>query len=267
MFKAFYWMFLSEQMKKTFWYNNRQLIKICGILFLICFLLSMSVHFNPNEIYKITVALLALITFLLPFILLYGYFWELTDNIIDRKTEIISSDIYSGKVHTIENIIIPEINIRKFVWRGISAYVSMLILGLVVFSIFAAVVLIQDPNAIRGAYLFSIILYFLSFGMFWNYAKRNSVFATLNIGAGVHLLGTYPGKYLWNWLLGAVFATINALISAVPYTLLGINNIASFDNISCLKLVLYSMFSAIQFIYTLYVGAYLIGTLAPNSDY
>lgn len=269
MFRAFYWMFLNEDMKKSFLQNNSKLLIFCGLSFAFYSFAVLISNLNISLISKLFINFIAIILFLFPYLVMYGYFWDLTESIIYRKEEIESSNVYNGKIRKYALVEIPDINILKFTWRGIASIVAILILILAVGLMWIGLFMTQDPHLMLLAVILSLIVYLFSLGLFWNYAKRNSVFSTLNIFAGIHLLGVYPLRYIWNGFLWIVYCALNSSIGALLYKILGLGMLQSavIDPVLYLRLGLYGILLLCWYLYMLYVGAYIIGTLAPTDDF
>ena len=101
--------------------------------------------------------------------------------------------------------------------------------------------------------------------LLWNYAVRDSVFAVWNIRKAIYIMGNYTGKYIWNTLLFIIFYLVDyALIAAIAF-ILGLNNIEP-GFWSGIRLLIFYIFSYIQYLYCIYVYAYLLGTIAPPHE-
>ena len=117
--------------------------------------------------------------------------------------------------------------------------------------------------------LFFFVLFLLMFipALLWNYAARDSVFAVWNIRKAVHIMGNYTGKYIWNTLLYVLFYVVTSVLLSLIATALGIRDIATQINVlNIIKLLVYLTISYLQYLYSLYVYAYLLGTIAPPAE-
>ena len=103
--------------------------------------------------------------------------------------------------------------------------------------------------------------------LLWNYAARDSVFAVWNIRKAVHIMGNYTGKYIWNTLLYVLFYVVTSVLLSLIATALGIRDIANqMSMLNIIKLLVYLTISYLQYLYSLYVYAYLLGTIAPPAE-
>jgi len=259
MFKAFYWMFETNDLRKIFMKNSLYLLMLFLVVLLLLFIVWISGNVKSN-LYVIAGLLAMFLTPLIPLVQL-GYFWELTENIINRDLDVRAPSIYGGKVKTIEKLTIPNFKILKFAWRGFSSIFALLIMESPVLLIGYFILKNNDSLLIPPVITIQIIILFFANGLAWNYAKRNSVVSTLNIRAGIHLLGNYPIKYIWNsFLIIAAFIIIGCISIAITQPILII--IPSFLGEYTDKIV-ETVISLPLGIYFLHVNAYLIGTLAP----
>ena len=203
---------------------------------------------------------------------LTGYFWELTENVINRKTDIIASNVYQkNSFKHILTIELPELNFRKFLWRGFASIVATIIflyplVMLILFSLFGAGLSgnfnIDTVMAYIGCYIF---IGYLVPALLWNYAYRNSVFSMINIPKAVHIIGTYPFKYTVNVFILLIFVAIQYIISISLGMVFGISAAALKSGMSFFS-ILYTFITSLFYIYWIYVNAYLIGTIVPADE-
>ena len=126
MFEPFIWMFNTENFKKRCF--QLSITIIITLVLTIIVSIANGVFFSTN--YLVFHILLG-ITILLPvllILLLQGYFWELTANIISRELDIQASNIYSGKIKQIFKIQLPEFNPIKFIWRGFASVIASVLM-------------------------------------------------------------------------------------------------------------------------------------------
>ena len=268
MFKAFYWMFERKDVRNKFFKRNIYILIIAAIIALI---FSLSCHLIFTNTYIFYGYLGLFVTFCFTLLLSYfvlGSFWELTASVIERKTDIISSDIYGGKVSLAEFITLPEINILKFIWRGFSSSIAMIIMEIPVVILFFSTIFLRRSECIYVVYAVQFLIWFLSLGLFWNYANNNSIFSMLNIYVAGYLLENHPFKYIWNSILNIVNY---ALFYAVGIAIIVIFNISLKQDFNtyydCIKFAGFEIVALVMWIYILHVQAYLVGTLSPNNDY
>ena len=276
------WMFKTKDFKKYFW-------TLCSIDFgfnilaLILFI-SVTTIADRYTMPVIIVLLFSFIIFIIPYLFVSGYFWELTFNIIGRDTDISASEIYNGKIKQSEKIELPKIKFFRFIWRGIASIVAtiMLILPIIL------IILSFSKSTVKTFEMFSLNpallpIVYLSVSIFiclfipallHNYAYRDSVFAVLNLRRAVYLMGNYPFRYLWNTFLLFIFSVISAYILRFLSGISGVNfdvtniNTQAISNIHMIIAFAVIMIITIFWrIYSLFVNAYLLGTLAPKEEF
>lgn len=244
MFEAFIWMFKKENFKKHY------LILICCSLLtnltLILFLMGKITSI-------ISMAFAGLIMFITG-LFLCGYFWNLTENIIDAEADISANTVYNGKIKTFLKIELPTLKIFKLIWRGFASIIANI---LILIPYFLLIYLANLSAAVKPSTLmllpFIMLFYLLFFpALFWNYAKSNSVFAVLNITKAVYIMGNYPGRYI---VKAFQLAVIYILFTVLTVFLTNTTDI--FVYIAILPVA----------IYLTLVYAYILGTLVPNEEF
>lgn len=267
MFKAFNWMFSEPETKRMF-------IKNCSVLFCIqtAFIIisgiaaSMFLSGSINALYGIPLAILCSVLCLLTHLLTAGYFWELTSSITERKTDIISSDIYDGKVKLIEHIKIPGIR-AGLIWRGLAACFAMLLLIAPAVLIFLSIFIYNKPHLMITFILVLILTIFFSPGLSWNYARNNSIFSVFNYYTAGALLEKEPGRYFWNSLLLFICWLSYGIIAYVIGQLIGCPDKDSISNIfELFKFLITAFILYIPVLYFLHVKAFLVGTVGSADD-
>ena len=265
MLEPFIWMFKTQNFKKHFLYLlfSFAAFMITAILLFFCVTFFLKDIFIQNIFY-----LLSFILFILPLLLVQGYFWELTESIISRDWDIKAASIYNGKIKSIFSIELPEINSLKFIWRGIASIVASILMvipfALLMFSGGIATNLSGLPPESLG-FLYIFIMAFIP-ALLWNYASRNSVFAVWNIRKAIYLMGNYTGKYIFNIILFIIFYTVDYFILFFLAEVLGIKTITELNSINAIKVLIWTVVAYIKYFYTLYVYAYLLGTIAPSGE-
>ena len=168
--ESFVWMFKKEGFKKHFAY-----LFIMTVLF---FMVSFGLIVQKSFI----LSLIGILIIFLSLFLLLGYMWELTGNVIDRTFDINANQIYDGKIKKVYNIELPELDIKKFIWRGFASVVANIIL----FIPYVLLIYIGMTNGTVTGFepplIILIVLFILLLpAILWNYAKENSIFSVLNI--------------------------------------------------------------------------------------
>lgn len=265
MLEPFIWMFKTNNFKKHFLYLFFSFIKFI----LAAIILAASCYFLIKNIFIQNIFyLLCFILFMLPFLLVQGYFWELTECIISRDLDIRATNVYNGKIKSVFNIELPEINSRKFIWRGIASIVASILMVipfvLLMFSGGIAANLSGIPPESLGV-LYIFIMAFIP-ALLWNYSSRNSVFAVWNIRKAIYLMGNYTGKYIFNIILFIIFYTADYFILIFLAEILDLNKTIDINNINVIKVLIWTIVAYIKYFYSLYVYAYLLGTIAPSGE-
>ena len=269
MFKAFCWMFADETVKKMVLKNCAIMSGVALVPIIILFLAAIISFNSPFALmFGSALFILAVICLFIPPLLVNGYFWETTSNIIDRKTEIVSASTYDGNVKHVEKITLTNINIPKYLWRGFAASVAMLILELPVILIALSLIIFDVKQLWPGLLAVQIGIWILAPGLCWNYAKNNSIFSILNVYTAGHLIEEKFGRYVWNGFL----SILNGILYFIMAFLL--NNLFSAplspdinNTLSLLKYCIYIFIMYIPWLYTLHVQAFLIGTLGNTDDF
>ena len=289
MFDFLIWMFENKDFKKHF-------LKLFCLIFIFwfpLFIITACIYMH-NELFSAQIILYLKLAFiialLLPFICVSGYFWSLTDNIIFRDTDIVTNSIYNKKI-AIKNIIkLPEWNTKKFLWRGIASIVATVIMYIPFILVVGSSYLNVAESAeywkwsgeqtamfTNGIAIFAAL--FIP-ALLWNYARRNSVFAVLNIPKAVYIMGNYPFRYIKNTALFIIIYFIYTIIVTSFANVMGFSKelcanvdgyivfsvTTDFTNIF-IKLAILILGCYFISLYFMYVFAYLLGTLAPNDEY
>lgn len=224
-------------------------------------------------------SILSILLFIAPFLCIQGYFWELTSQIISREWDLTGASVYNGKMKQVYKIELPDINTKKFIWRGFASVVANIIMCWPLFAVFTlstslgiAGVMYLGTNifemqsystAIMGA---SLLYVFLAPALLWNYAKQDSVFAVLNFRKAIFVAGNYTGKYLLNCILYAIFNALPSYLIIFLFTLLQIQNPDFSNPLYFINLLIFGVVVYITYIYCVFVNAYLLGTIAPPCE-
>jgi hypothetical protein len=258
-------MFQKPETKILFIKNSMILFGIT-ILSLIILCATMYLIFIESVFGCLIIFVLPLL--LIPSLLTLGYFWEMTASVIDRKTDIVSASVYNGKVKLIENIKLPEIKFFKFVWRGISGFVALIIMEVPVIMIFLNIIIFRKPEWLIVLIIIQVLIWFLYPGLAWNYAKNNSVFSTWNLYTAGHLLENRPGRYLWNLFLMILTWFAFITIVGIAEYIIGIPSENDINNMHGLIMYLLPvLIFYLPYIYLQHVFAFLIGSLGNSNDY
>ena len=280
MIKPLIWMFKTENFREHYWKLFRNYVIFVLLAFAIMVL---SVGFKDYQLISYSLLCLSCVIFIIPFLMCQGYFWELTDEIISRDYDITASEVYNGRISQIFKIRLPRWDLKRFIWRGVASIVATIILfvPMIAMFVFGAILGTIPAYEVYSIPIFSIysfgvtpmvllclMTYLIIPALLWNYAKRNSIIAVLNLRAGIYLMGNYAGRYFFNSFCFIVYYFIDYLIMALLVKLFFGNGIlAAQDNI--LGLVLFGAFSLIwvlKYLYTIFVGAYLLGTISDPGD-
>ena len=278
MFEAFIWMFKNENFRKHVQYLVFTLLKFfIPAIFLLLIKFYFSHLMTPTASLIVTVT--AWLLYITPFLCLQGYFWELTGNIISREWDIKAASIYNGKIKNVYKITLPEIHTLKFIWRGIASVVANILMSLPLVSLlivsgflgalgikFLGTDIFSNASYPAAMLIAFLMYWFLVPAFLWNYANRDSVVAVWNLRKAIYIAGNYTGKYILN---STVFCLYNLVVSIV---ISGIEAGLSFGNLNITNpigtlsflvtgLVLYFIYT-----YSIYVNAYLLGTIAPPHE-
>ena len=288
--EPFIWMFSVKNFKHHFAY----LLLVAAVCWLLTYLIYFFYrgYFLTNSILLNIVVIIACVAlFLTPFLCLTGYYWCLTDNVIGRTQEAKLNSVYNGKHADLKNVItLPDWDIPRFIWRGIASIFATLIMYipftlimiLIVFnlSLLAVMWSLDTQQVTIITFIFVILFTLLIPGLLWNYARRDSVMAVLNIPVAFYLMDCYPGKYFLNSFLIVVFSIVRSLIMRAVVFALGFGTtLTALYTMSSAQLAtlpgtdLVPIFIILLILgyvidaYWIFVNAYLLGTIAPPSEY
>lgn len=268
MFEPFIWMFKTDNFKQHFIYLFFTYIKffVIAITFLI-----LGVLLPQYFIASIVCYVLSGLFFIAPILCVQGYFWELTESIISRDWDISTANIYNGKIKQIFTVHLPEIKTFKFIWRGIASIVATILMFIPFVLLMASGTFLAAVSSLPVQTALLLYLFICTFipALLWNYAARDSVFAVWNLRKAIYIMGNYTGKYILNTVLFIIFYLADYFLLALMAFLSGAHDTSSLLSLSLfaiVKLVLFYLFSYVQYIYCLYVYAYLLGTIAPPAE-
>lgn len=260
-FKSFIWMFETD----NFWKRVKQLFLIVILLYILSILCYFAGKIEGiGYIAKQVFYLGSILSVTFSWLILQGYFWNLTSNVISRDVDIVANNVYSGKIKNVYTIHLPEFKPIKFLWRGFASVVASILMVLpysvLVFStIFTASFSMPWDNIqmYHRIYTISYNLLYLFFFLFmpallWNYAKQNSVVAVWNIPKAVYIVENYFLNYVGHTVIFILFYMLNCAVLLAIFKLFG-------------NTVMY-LASGILYIYSLHVYAYLLGTITPVSE-
>ena len=266
MLEPFYWMFKTEGFKEQVKYLFFIFFKFYLVAIGLALITANLVH---DAIFSTILFIISFLFFVLPLFCIQGYFWCVTENIISREWDITSATVYNGKVKEIFKVKLPELNTGKFIWRGIASCVATLMM-ILPFTIILTTSAFATTFANIPIQTLLIVYVFLTMfipALLWNYAARDSVFAVWNIRKAIHIMGNYTGKYIWNTILFALFYILSASILSLIAMQLGVQEGATYTSIlSAAKLLICLAITYLQYLYSLYVYAYLLGTIAPPAE-
>ncbi len=275
MLEPLVWMFRNKDFKKRF--LQLCLTLIVALLILIGLLFSTNViefTFLNGQILNILFTVVCFFTSLI----IQGYFWELTSNIISRNWDISASNVYSGKIKERFFIDLPKFNVIRFLWRGLASIVATIMMMLpFVLVIYTSVLTTPafnfDVEYIEGlsvVYQVScgivLVMLFIALpALLWNYAKQDSVFAVWNFPKAFYLIDSYPLQYIKNLILFVIFYLLNTgIIYLLNYFFMIVMQLSPQEN--PLVYVMIGIISTFMYLYSLHVYAYLLGTIAPVSE-
>lgn len=274
MFEAFVWMFKKENFKKHF----ILLATLSPILYVAGFVVAVLAFLGGEYAQTETLIMfgVAILFWLSGSCLPSGYFYDMTEKIIDRETRYTASNIYDGKAPKSYFVFdLPEFNLFKHIWRGIASIIatSLMILPyvlLMIISIFTGALtgtLCQvNPLIYVGAYFFYC---FFFPALLWNYARRNSVFAVLNIFKAINIIGNYTFAYIWRVVVFILIFVFNYIIDRFLGAMAGLSSTPTADDISIVRIITMLLVFGVIWVKNLYfwfVYAYLLGTLAPSDE-
>lgn len=267
--EAFLWMFKEKDFKK---YYFKLLFSTLGLNFLAIVLTVLLYTFALDKfIMEIFFYIIIFFLLLTPILLPTGYFWELTEKIIDRETDVQANSVYNGKIKKTWKFELPEFSITRFIWRGFASIVANIIMIVPYLLLLFIGIKNNSFCTFPQILIISLILFALLVpALLWNYAKQNSVFAVLNIPKAVNIMGNYPFRYLKTIILLFIIYLINVFLDEViikmilPY----ITGIFDFkDILIILGIIIYSIFIIIKSFYLIFINAYLLGTLTPENEF
>ena len=273
MFKPLFWMFKTEGFKDHILYLMKANVFFAALLSLAALLHSILID-TPALVSGIIFLGLLLIQFLL----FQGYFWVLTECVINRSTDITASDIYNGKTKKIYKISLPKISTKKFIWRGAASIIAtaLLIYPLILFFVTSSSgakmysIFSSQNNSLLGVSGCLIIFIGLFIpALLWNYARRDSIFAVWNVPFAVHIMGNYTLRYIFNTLMFVLFSYIFYLIINMLIFVTGIQSIISNstpDIVTLIKFLIFIFITYTIYPYWMYVNAYILGTIAPEEE-
>ena len=264
MFESFIWMFKKENFLKHFLY-----IIIGSILFFfatvaILFIAGQYQGTTEYNIFRIIAIILCACAVLLP----VGYFWDLTETIIDRGVDYKSSNIYDGqkpkKVFVFE---LPEFKVFKHVWRGFASSIASILMVvpyflLIAISVFSGTFCHLNKMVIIASY---IMYCFLCPALLWNYARTNSVVATLHIFKAVNIIGNYFFQYIARLVLYIIIYVANYIADITIIASLKLL-VTDFNPLNIVILAAGCLTIFAKNIFILFIYAYLLGTLAPAEE-
>lgn len=275
MLEPFVWMFRNKDFKKRF--LQLCLTLIVALLILIGLLFSTNViefTFINGQILNILLVVVCFFTSLI----IQGYFWELTSNIISRNWDISASNVYSGKIKARYFIDLPKFNVIRFLWRGLASVVATTMMMLPFVLVIYTFVLTTPAFNFDVEYIEELsVVYQVSCGivlvmlfialpaLLWNYAKRDSVFAVWNFPKAFYLIDSYPLQYIKNLILFVIFYLLNTgIIYLLNYFFMIVMQLSPQEN--PFVYIMIGIISTFMYLYSLHVYAYLLGTIAPVSE-
>ena len=283
--EPFIWMFKTEYFKRHFLYLILTAV-CCWTLFIVYFGFTSTLT-GLTFVEDVIIKIIAVLIIIIPLLCITGYFWCLTDNIISREQEPQINNIYDGKAGFVNKITLPEWDLPRFVWRGVASIVATIImyipLALLVIAVAFNIGMITsfwNINPDQAQLCLALLMLFIGFfvpGLLWNYARRDSVFAVLNLPKAIYLTESYPGSYCLNTFLFIVFSILRSLIIRSLAVALGISSYIACANgtptftgtptpDAIIPIIIFAIISFIVGIYWLFVNAYLLGTIAPPSE-
>ena len=286
--EPFIWMFKADRFKYHYLFLALTAV-ICWLLTYLIYLVSGGFFNSGNFILDIVIIILELALFLAPTLCLTGYFWCLTDNVIGRNLEARYSNVYDGVADIVDVIKLPDWDLFRFIWRGIASIFASFIMY-IPFSLFLILVIFNlsilavlwdlDPFQVTIATgIFLLLFVLLIPGLLWNYARRDSVVAVLNIPQAIYLMESYPLKYFFNSFLIVLFSIARSLAIRAVIFALGFGSVLTTTYTSAAQIeslmssdifMIYVIILLVSYVidaYWIFVNAYLLGTIAPPSEY
>lgn len=266
------WMFNEKDFKTHFSYLLKYTV-IFAVLIILLAITTLNIG-NKNPILLYITLFMILIIALCFLCFPLGYFWELTDKIIYRKTDIIASNIYDNKIKHVNLIEFPELNIWKFIWRGFASIIANIIMFIPYISIIA--IAITNSHDIESINLTTITILNILFMLFipallWNYARKNSIVSTLNIFIAIDILGNSTFKYLKTIILLSLVYFSNIIIDFFVSKIFVFFFGTSIQNLplnipTTFGIILLILYSLIKYYYLIFVNAYILGTMMPEKN-
>lgn len=268
--EAFIWMFKKKDYMKQF------LIFMVTILVLI--ISAMLIYYNIIVDIKNSSSInfmfyfkpvFSLFLVALPLLIIIGYFFKLTLNVIQRKYTQELSNIYDGIMSKNCEIELPKLNLFSLALKGIGAVIAMIVPITAVSGLFYISFVHGNAHELPlPVWIFIIVfLLFLIPALLWNYAKENTLFSMINLSKSVYIIGNYFFNYI-KTIIALLFAsTISSIISHFTITTFGSTNLA----IKTLDIMHINFFIALSLdyiliVYLTFVYAYIIGTIAPIEE-
>ena len=284
MIESLIWMFKTKKFKNHFLF----LLSFEVILFLLGLLLILLAVPFRNTFFASALIILSIVCFIVSFLFLQGYFWELTEAVIKRDTDIDATTHYNGKIKVINIIKLPELKFKRLIWRGIASIVASVILFIPVIYILLGLsitavdtIKLLNMNTQQTILMYKYLVLFICMfipALLYNYASKDSVFAVLNLPHAIYLIGNYTWRYFKNTFLFLIFLFSYAFLMNMITTSFGLNfstasaetghNILSISGANILFSGIILLFFTLIFrIYFIYVNAYLLGTIAPKEEW
>lgn len=267
MLEPFIWMFKTVGIRKHFIYLCSVFIFFFAFFGLIFYLLN---SVDSFIFLKPVINLIWFIFLLLLFLFFQGYFFELVGNIISRDWDIKADNVYNSKVKTIFKISLPELHFFKFLWRGIASFFAVVLMVLpfiLLVTTSSAVIVFSNLSRLGVVFIYVFFLLFFP-ALLWNYSIRNSIVAVFNYRKVIYLMGNYTKNYFVNILLFILYVFVNGVILEFIVNIFAKNHTFfaghHFINIVYSLILLFVFF--VNYIYSLYVFAYLLGTIAPSEE-
>ncbi len=266
MLEPLIWMFKIHDFKKHFLLFSL-IGLVCYVITGILYSYAENTWFYLSTFWKLAIFPLTISIFAIPLICLTGYFWNLSDNIINRENDIIASSIYSNKIKKINKICLPDWNFKNFIWRGISSIFATVLLLVPLYLIINNLGSKEMNGTLQS--VLSILVFALIPAFMWNYARKNSITAILNIPNAIHIMGTYTGRYILNAIIFSVVTLLFVFVAYQLFNIFELNNLfIHFSNINqnLIHITIFCIFIYEISIYWLFISAYLLGTIAPTSE-
>lgn len=279
MFEAFIWLFYKDDFKNHFF----RLFSLIFIFWIPLFIVASIIYLNRSlfdEQILFYIGIIFTIGLILPFFAITGYFWELTESIINRETDIVANNIYNNKILTKNIIDLPAWNLRKFIWRGFASIVATIIMYIPYILLFTALK-IRIPmiaaywgwSSEQTMIITSVLVIFsclLIPGLLWNYARRDSVVAVLNIPKAFDLMCNHTIRYILHSVLLVIVYFISSFLTSYLSVILGISGnldmLADGYFIAAVKLIILLLSCHLINIYFIFIYAHILGTLFPTYE-